>query len=62
MNFKINEYKKNIKPMRFCSKCVYPESSAVTLQFDNHNICSGCKVSNDKIRGWVPKKSLWGVD
>ncbi|MAI59954.1 MAG: hypothetical protein CMM92_02915 [Rickettsiales bacterium] len=21
-----------------------------------------CKVSSDKIRGWVPKKSLWGVD
>jgi SH3-like domain-containing protein len=21
-----------------------------------------CKVSSDKIKGWVPKKSLWGVD
>lgn len=60
MNFKINEYKKNIKPMRFCSKCVYPESSAVTLQFDNHNICSGCKVSNDKNKiDWEHREQLF---
>ena len=26
--------------------------------------CRGkwCKVASDKIKGWVPKKSLWGVE
>ena len=21
-----------------------------------------CKVTSDKIKGWIPKKSLWGVE
>jgi N-acetyl sugar amidotransferase len=34
--------------MRYCSKCVYPIVSAVPLQFDDTEVCSGCRVSLQK--------------
>jgi N-acetyl sugar amidotransferase len=34
--------------MKWCKKCVYPESSAVKLHFDEDGICSGCRVSENK--------------
>lgn len=34
--------------MRWCTKCVYPESSAVKLTFDDRGVCSGCRVSEQK--------------
>lgn len=34
--------------MRWCTKCVYPESSAVKLTFDEKGVCSGCRVSEQK--------------
>lgn len=32
----------------WCSRCVYPASSAVTLTFDSDGVCSGCKVAEQK--------------
>ncbi len=34
--------------MRWCTKCVYPESSAVKLTFDENGVCSGCIVNAEK--------------
>ena len=34
--------------MRYCTRCVNPESSAVTLTFDERGICSGCRVDEEK--------------
>jgi len=32
--------------MKYCTKCVYPSSSAAPLTFDDQGVCSGCRVSN----------------
>ncbi|MFA6635538.1 MAG: N-acetyl sugar amidotransferase [Candidatus Omnitrophota bacterium] len=40
--------------MRYCKRCVYPESSAVKLTFDERGICSGCRVAEEK------EKLDWG--
>ena len=32
----------------YCTKCVYPSSSAVALAFDENGICSGCRTSQEK--------------
>ena len=34
--------------IHYCSSCVFPSSSAVTLSFDENFICSGCSVSKEK--------------
>lgn len=34
--------------MKYCKKCVYPESAAITLTFDDKEVCSACKVHNQK--------------
>ena len=34
--------------MHFCKKCVYPSASAVKLTFDEHGVCSGCRVAEEK--------------
>ena len=39
----------NILPkMSWCSKCVYPNSSAVPLTFNEDYICSGCTIHSQK--------------
>lgn len=45
-----NEIKSNIKKPNifYCSNCVYPSSSAVSLQFDKNLVCSGCITSLEK--------------
>ncbi len=42
---KTNIKKPNIK---YCSNCVYPSSSAVSLVFDEKMVCSGCRTSEEK--------------
>jgi len=32
-------------PIRYCTQCVYPSSSAAPLTFDEHGVCSGCRVA-----------------
>ncbi len=34
--------------MRYCSKCVYPASSAVPLAFDDDGVCSGCRTASQR--------------
>jgi len=34
-----------VKPMTYCSKCVYPGVSAAPLTFDENNVCSGCRTA-----------------
>jgi N-acetyl sugar amidotransferase len=34
--------------MRYCSRCVYPEATAVPLTFDKNGVCVGCQVAEQK--------------
>lgn len=38
----------NIPKVQYCSKCVYPNVSAVTLVIDETGVCSGCRVHAQK--------------
>ncbi len=35
--------------MKYCSRCVYPASSAVPLAFDEEGVCSGCRVAAQRV-------------
>ena len=45
-----NPKSSNIKKpeVHFCKTCVYPSSSAATLEFNEEGICSGCLVAQEK--------------
>ncbi|MFC1808213.1 N-acetyl sugar amidotransferase [Candidatus Omnitrophota bacterium] len=34
--------------MRYCTRCVYPETSADGMTFDEKGVCSGCRVDFEK--------------
>jgi N-acetyl sugar amidotransferase len=34
--------------MKYCTRCVYPSASAMPLAFDDHGVCSGCRVSDQR--------------
>ncbi|PJE81443.1 N-acetyl sugar amidotransferase [Candidatus Pacearchaeota archaeon CG10_big_fil_rev_8_21_14_0_10_32_42] len=34
--------------MRYCTRCVYPSSSAVPLAFDENGVCSGCRAYDQR--------------
>jgi N-acetyl sugar amidotransferase len=34
--------------MRFCNRCLYPENHPLNIIFDEHGICSGCRVHEEK--------------
>jgi N-acetyl sugar amidotransferase len=34
--------------VQYCTRCVYPAIAATPLTFDEHGICSGCRVSDQK--------------
>ena len=36
--------------MKYCTNCVYPAASAAPLAFDEDGVCSGCRVSTQKVR------------
>ncbi len=38
----------DLPPLRWCTRCVYPSSSAVALVFDDNGVCSGCRVHDQK--------------
>ena len=43
----------------FCNSCVYPSSSAVSLDFDSNKICTGCHVTSEKKDiDWDKRKSF----
>lgn len=37
-----------LPPIHWCSRCVYPSSSAVPLGFDENGVCTGCRVHDQK--------------
>lgn len=43
--------------MRYCKRCVYPESSALELTFDEKGVCSGCRMAEEKEKiNWNARK------
>lgn len=34
--------------IQYCTKCVYPAVAATPLTFDEHGVCSGCRVAEQK--------------
>ncbi len=43
----------------YCTKCVYPSSSAVPLAFDENGMCSGCRVhAQTKDINWEQRKEM----
>ncbi len=48
----------NPPPMKYCTKCIYPFSSAVTLEFDDKGVCSGCQIASmrDVEVDWAARK------
>lgn len=49
--------------VRYCSNCVYPSAAATPLTFDDKGVCSGCRVSGQKVdidwfRRWQMLKDL----
>jgi len=50
----------NIKKpeVTYCTSCLYPSSSAATLEFDSKGVCSGCNVSKEKYEiDWDERKN-----
>jgi N-acetyl sugar amidotransferase len=46
--------------MNYCSKCVYPGSSAVPLVFDENGECSGCRVANQRVEvDWERRRRMF---
>lgn len=46
--------------MRYCSKCVYPKSSAAPLAFDEEGVCTGCRTANQRVDvDWDRRKKLF---
>ncbi|MBN2067938.1 MAG: N-acetyl sugar amidotransferase [Candidatus Diapherotrites archaeon] len=43
--------------MRYCTRCVYPETSAIKMTFDEEGVCSGCRVAEEKEKiNWDERK------
>ena len=43
--------------MKFCSKCLYPENHPLGITFDEHGVCSGCRVHEEKnILDWSGRR------
>lgn len=48
-----------VRAMKFCSECVYPSSSAVPLQFDENDVCTGCRVGKQKQNIDWKQRAAW---
>src|SRR3989344_1334061 len=35
-------------PMKYCTRCVYPENHPLNITFDEQGVCSGCRVHEEK--------------
>jgi N-acetyl sugar amidotransferase len=45
--------------MRYCTRCVYPAAAATPLTFDEHGVCSGCRVYDQmKHVDWDRRRQL----
>ena len=48
------------KKMNYCTKCVYPKSSAAPLAFDENGVCSGCQVSSQRVEiDWDRRRKIF---
>jgi imidazoleglycerol phosphate synthase cyclase subunit len=51
-------------PIRWCNACVYPSISAAPMEFDEHNVCTGCQMAKVKAsiapQEWQRRKQLLG--
>lgn len=46
--------------IHYCSRCVYPSSSAAPITFDDAGVCSGCRVSLQKTNiDWAERWELF---
>ena len=46
--------------VQYCTKCVYPSSSAAPLSFDSDGVCTGCLVSEQKdVINWNERWSMF---
>ena len=34
--------------MKYCSRCIYPKNHPLNIVFDNNNVCSGCRIHEEK--------------
>lgn len=47
--------------MKFCNRCLYPENHALNIIFDEHGVCSGCRVHEEKYEiDWAKKEHELG--
>ena len=45
--------------VRYCTQCVYPSATASALTFDENGVCSGCRVSNQKVNiDWGERRQM----
>ena len=52
----------NLPPITWCTRCLYPSSSAVPLEFDADGVCSGCRVHDQKKRIDWDERLEWLLD
>jgi N-acetyl sugar amidotransferase len=48
--------------LNYCSKCTYPEITAVGSQYDDAGVCAGCRMSNQKDSADWEKRSAMLVE
>lgn len=47
--------------MQFCKRCLYPENHPLGITFDEHGVCSGCRVHEEKDRlDWRQRQAKLG--
>ena len=49
--------------MKYCTKCLYPETAKPTIYFDKNGVCSGCNYNSsrrDADVNWNERKELFG--
>ena len=45
--------------MQYCTKCVYPLIAATPLTFDEHGVCSSCRVSAQRGHiDWTKRRKM----
>lgn len=43
--------------MNFCNRCLYPDNHALNIILDEHGVCSGCRVHEEKYQiDWAAKE------
>jgi N-acetyl sugar amidotransferase len=49
-----------VKPMRYCTRCVYPIIAATPLTLDEQGVCSGCRTHDEQQRiDWERRRGMF---